>query len=73
MRGMDEQRIRTILRRKVASSTQAAIADEIGCSGAYLSDFLNGKRTAGSKIQKYLGIERRVTYHKATNGASNGR
>ena len=70
---MDEHGIRKTLRRKVASSTQAAIAAEIGCSGAYLSDFLNGKRTAGAKIQKYLGLARRVTYHKATNGASNGR
>ena len=71
---MNETDIRNRLWKECDKFGQVEVAEKIGISQSYLSDFLHGRRKAGKAIQKYLGIERRVTYHKtATNGASNGR
>ena len=72
MEAMNETDIRKRLWKECGRLGQMEVAERIGISNSYLNDFLHGRRKAGKAIQKYLGIERRVTYHKA-NGASNGR
>jgi len=44
------------------------LATELDISAAYLSDIFLKKRPIGPKVLKALGLEKRVTYHKA-NGA----
>ena len=70
---MNETDIRKRLWKEADTLGHSALARKIDVSPQFLADFLHGRRGAGKKIQAYLGLERRVTYHKATNGASNGR
>ena len=72
---MTENEIRKRVWRDVdKAGDQRTVAAKIGVSDSYLSEFLGGKRPPNKRVQKYLGIERRVTYQKLkTNGASNGR
>lgn len=51
------------LRRRLAKKTQKALAIELGVSQAYLNDVLQGRREAGEKLLKPLGIAR-VVIHK---------
>lgn len=55
-----------ILARTVAKyGTQAAAADALGVSPAYLSDLMQGKREPGPKVLHALGLEKVTTYRKA--------
>ena len=51
------------LKKKLVGSTQVALAREIGVSPAHLCAVLKGK-PPGTKIRKYLGLERQVTYRR---------
>ena len=42
---------------RAKNKTQRKMADELGISEAYLSDFLNGRRNAGPTILKRLGYD----------------
>lgn len=44
--------------------TQKVVAEELGISEAYLSDFLNGRRNAGPMILKGLGYDPTPHYRK---------
>lgn len=68
---MTEADIRRKVLEQVDRSSQSIVAKQIGCSRSYLSDYLAGKRDAGAMIQNYLGVVRRITYHKGKlNGSS---
>ena len=74
MDAMNESDIRKRLWKEADTLGHSVLARKINVSPQFLADFLHGRRGAGKKIQAYLGLERRSTYHKtATNGASNGR
>lgn len=53
------------LRRRLAKKTQTALAAELGVSTAYLNDVLQGRREAGEKLLKPLGITRVVIHKRA--------
>lgn len=58
------------LREKVRAmigydTTQKIVADRLGVSGAYLSDFLKGNRAAGPKILTALGYETEPFYRES--------
>lgn len=61
---MTEQDIRHKILIEVDRSNASAVARKIGCSASYLSDYLHGKRDAGALIQRYLGVERVISYRK---------
>jgi len=46
-----------LLRRKGDKSLRD-IATEIGVTAPYIHDIINGRRTAGPKVLKYLGLRR---------------
>ena len=50
--------ISKMLEQKRGTRTWKALAAEMQCSAAYLSDVLNGRRDPGPKILEYLGLER---------------
>lgn len=52
------------LRRRLARKTQTALATELGVSTAYLNDVLQGRREAGEKLLKPLGMSKVVTYKR---------
>jgi DNA-binding transcriptional regulator YdaS (Cro superfamily) len=55
-----------VLREGIAKAgSLSAYARQIGCSAAYLSDIVNGRREMGEKVCKALGLERVVTYHRS--------
>jgi len=51
-----------LLRQRLATRTQAALADELGISPQYLSDILNERREPGAKVLDALGITRISKY-----------
>lgn len=52
------------LKKKLNGTTQVALAADIGVSPPHLCAVLKGRKPAGSKIRKYLGFEKQVTYRK---------
>ena len=52
------------LKKRVAGSTQVAVAAELGVSTQYVCDVLRGTRQPGPKILTALGLERHVTYRR---------
>lgn len=54
----------TLLEKKQGNRTAAELADELGISGAYLSDIFKGKRNAGPKVLEQLGLEQAVVYQE---------
>lgn len=48
------------------AGTQTAFAKKHGISVPYINDVLQGRRNAGKKILKALGLESQTTYRKAT-------
>jgi hypothetical protein len=58
----------SILERRMVGRSLRTLATELDISAAYLSDIFLKKRPIGPKVLKALGLEKRVTYHKA-NGA----
>lgn len=50
--------------KRLKTMSQKSLANELGVSEAYLSDVINGRRDAGDKLLKPLGIERVVTYKR---------
>lgn len=57
-----EQLIKRIEAAVAAAGSQAALADKIGVSDAYLSDVLNNRRDPGEKMLAGLGYAREVRY-----------
>jgi len=57
-----------MLNKRKGELSVRALAKQIPCSAAYLSDVLRGQRTPGPKILKFLGLERQeevnITYRK---------
>lgn len=53
-----------MLKKRMQGRTLRALAKEIPCSAAYLSDILLGQRSPGPKILNFLGLERKTTYRK---------
>lgn len=51
-------------RAMARNKTQRTLAQELGISEAYLSDFLNGRRNAGPTILKRLGYDPTPHYRK---------
>lgn len=47
------------------AGTQTAFAKKHGVSISYVNDVLQGRRAAGAKILKALGLESQLTYRKA--------
>jgi hypothetical protein len=58
----------TILRQRVESSSQVAVAKELGITPQYLCDVLAERRAPGKSILDALGLEKLVSYRKV-NGA----
>lgn len=54
----------TELRKRVARSTQTAIAKEAKVSAQFVNDALHGRREITGKLLHWLGYERVVTYRK---------
>lgn len=50
--------------RIIGERSQKELADELGISTAYLSDFLAGAREPGHKMLTALGYERIVRYRR---------
>ena len=46
------------------AGTQAALADKMGVSPAYLSDILRLRRPLSDRVLEYFGIERDIVYRK---------
>jgi len=61
---MDSNQIVVLLEKKKGDSTWKELAKTIGCSTAYLSDVINGRREPGPRILSYLGLEK--SYRKVT-------
>lgn len=62
-----------MLKKKVAASSQSAVARDIGCSLPYLCMVLKGDRAPAGVILEYLDLERveRITYRRrGRNGRS---
>jgi transcriptional regulator with XRE-family HTH domain len=55
---------RTVLRKRLDGKTQAALAEELGITPAYLSDILNLRREPGPVVLRALGLEKVVTYRE---------
>ena len=54
------------------------LAKEIGVTAPYIHDILFGRRNAGKKVLKYLGLKRidrpkRITYEKLPESLSRGK
>jgi transcriptional regulator with XRE-family HTH domain len=49
-----------LLQGKMAGRSLRALAREIGCSPAYLSDIMRGNRSPGPKILAFLGLSREI-------------
>lgn len=49
-----------LLKSKMVGRSLRALAREIGCSPAYLSDIMRGNRNPGPKILVYLQLSREV-------------
>lgn len=62
---MDHNTLLRRLRKRVASSTQAKVATELGVSAPYLCDILKGRRELGPKVLLALGYHREVRYLRA--------
>ena len=58
------------LKSQCAESTLRAVATRLGITASYLSDTINGRRDPGPKLLTGLGLSRRVTYHRLTDGRS---
>lgn len=60
------------LKSKAAArkKSQRDLAQELGISEAYLSDFLNGRRSAGPTILRRLGYDPTPYYKKAGKAAA---
>lgn len=48
----------TVLAERLKTVSLRALALELAVSAAYLSDIMNGKRTAGPKVLDALGLEK---------------
>lgn len=58
-----------MLAKKRGARPWRELAAEIGCSAAYLSDVINGRRDPGPKILDFLGLER-VLVKKRNKGTT---
>lgn len=58
-----------MLAKKRGARPWRELAAEIGCSAAYLSDVINGRREPGPKILDFLGLER-VLVKKRNKGTT---
>ena len=56
------------LKKRLQSTTQAALAREIGVKPPHLCEVLKGRKPPGIKIRKFLGIEKQVTYRRNGHG-----
>jgi transcriptional regulator with XRE-family HTH domain len=54
----------SILRERVESKSQRAVAQELGVSPQYLCDVLAERREPGKSILDALGLEKKVSYRK---------
>lgn len=60
-----DREIAELVKTKIGpKKTQRVLAEELGISEAYLSDFLNGRRNAGPLILKGLGYDPTPHYRK---------
>lgn len=59
----------TQLKIKLRGRTQASLAREIGISPPHLCEVLAGRKPPGTKIRKFLGVEKQVTYRRNDRGA----
>jgi transcriptional regulator with XRE-family HTH domain len=66
---MTEDQVVQLLKEETVGRTQVDLAKEIGISPQYLHDVLNGRRSPGEAILKYLQIEKRETYIRIKLGA----
>jgi hypothetical protein len=58
-----QRRLRQILRdRGDRWGTKIELASEIGVSGPFLTQVMNGRKLPGPKILAYLGLEARQAY-----------
>lgn len=64
MRFMAQVNVIHELEKRRGERTWQEVAAEIGCTPAYLSMVLNGKRSAGRKITAYLQIQEKTVYVK---------
>ena len=53
-----------LIKDRCNGAEQKQIADELGISPQYLNDMLQGRREAGPKVLKALGLVEVVTYRK---------
>jgi predicted transcriptional regulator len=63
--GMNAEQVRELLRAKI-NGNQAAWAKAHTLSPSYISDVLSGRREPGEAVMRALGLERIVTYRKAS-------
>ncbi len=52
---------KAILSRQIKATSLRKTAVNIGISAAHLSDIMRGKRNAGNKVLRALGMTRKVT------------
>lgn len=56
---MDKKRVLAMLRqRRGAEETSLAFAERIGISPQYLHDIWQGRRDAGPRVLKFLGLKK---------------
>lgn len=53
-----------IIRTRIGSGSQVALAQEMGVSPTYLGDVIHGRKEPGKKILDALGLKRVVTYER---------
>lgn len=58
--------IRELERRKDRLGSWKAVAESLNISPQYMSDLKDGNREPGETVLKALGLERVVSYRKAT-------
>ena len=54
----------SIIRSRLRTTSQRALADELGVTEGYISHVLEGRRAVGPKLLTALGLERVVTYRR---------
>lgn len=59
---MTADEVRALLRKRLKTMKQAALAKTLDISAAYLSDILSGAREPGDKVLKALGLRRETSY-----------
>jgi transcriptional regulator with XRE-family HTH domain len=61
---INHEQLIALLEKKQRGRTASELAEELGISGAYLSDIFKGKRNAGPKVLEQLGLEQTVVYQE---------